>query len=77
MGSIFKTTRRNQDLDMELKVKLQKPVNKKQEKRKWKGNADDTPSIFFLSWRMEKSLKIGLGDVPPPSSFTYSISKIN
>ena len=57
---------------MELKVKLQKPVNKKQEKRKWKGknagNADDTPSIFFLSWRMEKSLKIGLGDIPglPP-----------
>ena len=36
MGSIFKTTRRNQDLDMKLKVKLQKPINKKQEEeRKW------------------------------------------
>ena len=30
----FKTTRRNQDLDMELKVKFQKTTNKKQEEKK-------------------------------------------
>ena len=61
---------------MELKVKLQKPVNKKEEeKRKWKGknagNADDKLYTinFFLSWRMEKSLKIGLGDIPPLTPF--------
>ena len=45
MGSIFKTTRSNKDLDMELKVKLQKPINKKQEeKRKWnRKNAGNSP----------------------------------
>ena len=32
VGSIFKTTRRNQDLEMELK-KIAEPTNKKQEKR--------------------------------------------
>ena len=57
MGSIFKTTRRNQDLDMELKVKLQKPINKKEEeKRKWKCREkqgtlmiSSTPSIGQLA----------------------------
>ena len=34
VGSIFKTTRGNQDLYMELKVKLQKPINKKQEEKR-------------------------------------------
>ena len=38
MGSIFKTTGRNQDLDMELEVKLQKPLNKKQKNAE---NSDD------------------------------------
>ena len=54
MGSIFKTPRRNQDSDLELKVKFQKPINKKEEKRKLNrknaGNSpmiSSTPSIFF------------------------------
>ena len=34
VGSIFKTTRGNQDLYMELKVKLRKPINKKQEEKR-------------------------------------------
>ena len=84
VGSIFKTTRHNQDSDMELKVKLQKHINKNQEEkiklnRKNAGNSpmiSSTPSIFFC-WRMEKSFEIGLGDVspPPPLHFTFSISE--
>ena len=72
------------DSDMELKVKLQKHINKNQEEkiklnRKNAGNSpmiSSTPSIFFC-WRMEKSFEIGLGDVspPPPLHFTFSISE--
>ena len=33
VGSPFRTTGRNQDLDMKLKVKLQKPTNKIKKKK--------------------------------------------
>ena len=59
---------------MDLKVKLQKPINKKQEeKRKWtRKNAGiykiyAINNFFCFSWRMEKSFNKGLGDVPPLS----------
>ena len=60
MGSNFKTTRRNLDLDIDLKVKLQKPTNKKsEEKRKlnrkkgWEPSDDKHYTMNFFHWRME------------------------
>ena len=76
MGSNFKTTRRNQDLDMELKVKLQKPINKKQEeKRKWirknAGNSDDKLSTinFFSQLVNGEIIKDRAGRYPPSILF--------
>ena len=84
MGSIFQTTRRNQDLDMELKVKLQKPINKKQEeKRQWTmknaGNSDDKLYTinFFSQLAKWEIIKDRAGGRPPlPPVLTYSILKI-
>ena len=62
MGSFFKTTRRNQILDMELNIKFQKPKNKKQEEEtnkqeKWWGAMmiSSTPAIIIFpigKWRL-------------------------
>ena len=60
---------------MELKVKLQKPVNKKQEKRKWKGknagNADDKLYTinFFPQLANGEIIKDRAGRHPPSLLF--------
>ena len=86
MGSIFKTTRRNQDLDMErmeLNIKLLKPTNKKQEeKRKLNrknGRQLSDDNLYTINFFLLVNGEIiwdSAGRRPPPHlHFTSSISE--
>ena len=81
-GLHFKTTRRNQDLDMELKVKLQKPTNKKQEEKiklNWKNGRelsdDKLYTINFLPLANGEIIWDRAGRCPPPSPFHLHFRK--